>query len=91
MASAELREFKAQLQEFFGKGFIRPTASHWGYLVLFVKKKDVSFQMCIDYGKLNKVTIKKKYPILNYWFDQLRGVCGFLNIDLRYGYHQLKV
>ena len=63
MAPAELRELKAQLQELLGKGFIRPSASPWGAPVLFVKKKDGSFRMCIDYRQLNKVTIKNKYPL----------------------------
>ena len=73
MAPAELRELKAQLQELLGKGFIRPSASPWGAPVLFVKKKDGSFRMCIDFRQLNKVTIKNKYPIphIHYLFDQL--------------------
>ena len=62
MAPAKLRELKAQLQELLGKGFIRPSASTWGAPVLFVKKKDGSFWMCIDYRQLNKVTVKNKYP-----------------------------
>ncbi|WMV07336.1 hypothetical protein MTR67_000721 [Solanum verrucosum] len=90
--SAELRELKAQLQELLGKGFIRPSASSWGAPILFVKK-DGSFRMCIDYMQLNKVTIKNKYPIprINDLFDQLQGACVFSKIDLRYGYHQLKI
>ena len=64
MAPAELRELKAQLQELLNKGFIRPSASPWGAPVLFVKKKDESFRMCIDYRQLNKVTIKNKYLFL---------------------------
>ena len=63
MAPAELRELKAQLQELIGKGFIRPSASPWGDPVLFVKKKDGSFWICIDYKQLNMVNIKNKYPI----------------------------
>ena len=63
MAPAELRELKAQLQELLGKGFIRPSASPWGAPVLFVKKKEESFRMCIDYRQLNKVSIKNKYPL----------------------------
>ena len=79
MAPAELRELKAQLQELLGKGFIRPSASPWGAPVLFVKKKDGSFRMCIDYRQLNKVTIKNKYPIphIDDLFDQLQGACTF--------------
>ena len=89
MAPAELRELKAQLQELLGKGFIRPSASPWGAPVLFVKKKDASFRMCIDYRQLNKVTVKNKYPLpcIDDLFDQLQGVCTFSKIDLRYGYH----
>ena len=74
MAPADLREL-AQLQELLGKGFIRPSASPWGDHILFVKKKDGSFRMCIDYKQLNKVTIKNKYPIprIDDLFDQLQG------------------
>ena len=93
MAPAELRELKAQLQELLSKGFIRPSVSPWGAPVLFVKKKDGSFRMCIDYRQLNKVTIKNKYPLprIDDLFDQLQGACTFSKIDLRSGYHQLKI
>ncbi|XP_055814099.1 uncharacterized protein LOC129883465 [Solanum dulcamara] len=93
MAPAELRELKAQLQELLGKGFIRPSASPWGAPVLFVKKKDGSLRMCIDYRQLNKVTIKNRYPLprIDDLFDQLEGACVFSKIDLRSGYHQLKI
>ena len=93
MANAELRELKAQLQELLGKGFIRPSASPWGAPILFVKKKDGSFRMCIDYRQLNKVTTKNKYPLprIDDLFDQLQGACTFSKIDLRSGYHQLKI
>ncbi|XP_069147079.1 uncharacterized protein [Solanum lycopersicum] len=93
MAPAELRELKAQLQELLNKGFIRPSASPWGAPVLFVKKKDGSFRMCIDYRQMNKVTIKNKYPLsrIDDLFDQLQGACVFSKIDLRSGYHQLKI
>ena len=93
MAPAELRELKAQLQELLSKVFIRPSASPWGAPVLCVKKKDGSFRMCIDYRKLNKVTIKNKYPLprIDDLFDQLQGACTFSKIDLRSGYHQLKI
>ncbi|GJY38432.1 putative reverse transcriptase domain-containing protein [Tanacetum coccineum] len=75
------------------KGFIRPSHSPWGAPVLFVKKKDGSFRMCIDYRKLNKLTIKNRYPLLRIddLFDQLQGTCYFSKIDLRFGYHQLRV
>ena len=93
MAPAELRELKAQLEELLSKGFIRPSASPWGAPVLFVKKKDGSFRLCIDYRQLNKVTIKNKYPLshIDDLFDQLQGACVFSKIDLRSGYHQLKI
>ena len=92
MAPAELRELKAQLQELLGKGFIRPSASPWGAPVLFVKKKDGCFRMCIDHRQMNKVTVKNKYPLprIDDLFDQLQGACTFSKIDLRSGYHQLK-
>ncbi|KAJ9546848.1 LOW QUALITY PROTEIN: hypothetical protein OSB04_019391 [Centaurea solstitialis] len=75
------------------KGFIRPSTSPWGASVLFVKKKDGTMRMCIDYRELNKVTVKNKYPLprIDDSFDQLQGVKFFSKIDLRSGYHQLKV
>ena len=75
------------------KGYIRPSVSPWGAPVLFVKKKDGSMQVCIDYQKLNSVTIKNKYhfPRIDDLFDQLQGASMFSKIDLRSGYHQLKV
>ena len=93
MAPAELKELKIQLQELQDKGFIRPSASPWGAPALFVKKKDGSMRMCIDYRQLNKVTIKNKYPLprIDDLFDQLRGSTFFSKIDLRSGYHQLRV
>jgi hypothetical protein len=74
-------------------GFIRPSASSWGAPVLFVEKKDGSQRMCIDYRSLSEVTIKNKYPLprIEDLFDQLKGACVFLKIDLRSGYHQLKI
>jgi hypothetical protein len=93
MASTELKELKEQLQELLDRGFIRPSVSPWGALVLFVKKKDESMQLCIDYHKLNQVTIKNKYPLprIDDLFDQLKKASVFSKIDLRLGYHQLKV
>ena len=93
MAPVELKELKNQLQELLDKGFIRPSHSPWGAPVLFVKKKDGSMRMCIDYRELNKVTIKNKYPLprIDDLFDQLQGASVFSKIDLRSGYHQLKV
>ena len=75
------------------KGFVRPSVSPWGAPVLFVKKKDGSMRMCIDYRRLNQVTIKNKYPLprIDELFDQLQGASYFSKIDLRSGYHQLRV
>ncbi|GJV86074.1 putative reverse transcriptase domain-containing protein [Tanacetum coccineum] len=75
------------------KGFIRPSSSPWGAPVLFVKKKDVSFRMCIDYRELNKLTMKNRYPLprIDDLFDQLQGSSIYSKIDLRSGYHQLRV
>lgn len=93
MAPAELRELKIQLQELLDKGFIRPSMSPWGVPILFVKKKDRSLRMCVDYWQLNKATIKNKYPLprIDELFDQLQGVKVFSKIDLRSGYYQLRI
>ncbi|XP_070048007.1 uncharacterized protein [Nicotiana tomentosiformis] len=93
MAPAELKELKEQLQELLDKGFIQPSVPPWGAPVLFVKKKDGSMRMCIDYRQLNKVTVKNKYPLpcIDDLFDQLQGARVFSKIDLRSGYHQLKI
>ena len=75
MAPAELKELKEKLQELLDKGFIRPSISPWGAPVMFVKKKDGTLRLCIDYRKLNKVTIKNRYPLpmIDDLFDQLQG------------------
>ena len=93
MAPAELKELKIQLQELLDLGFIRPSYSPWGAPVLFVKKKDGTLRMCIDYRELNKFTIKNKYPLprIDDLFDQLQGKTVFSKIDLRSGYHQLRI
>ncbi|KAI3792869.1 hypothetical protein L2E82_06760 [Cichorium intybus] len=93
LAPSEMKEMVSQLQELLNKSFIRPSSSPWGAPVLFVKKKDGSMRMCIDYRELNKVTIKNKYPLprIDDLFDQLQGASCFSKIDLRSGYHQLKV
>ncbi|KAL0558700.1 hypothetical protein IC582_003280 [Cucumis melo] len=93
MAPAELKELKVQLQELLDKGFIRPSVSPWGAPVLFVKKKDGSMHLCIDYRELNKVTVKNRYPLprIDDLFDQLQGATVFPKIDLRSGYHQLRI
>ncbi|GJV32192.1 putative reverse transcriptase domain-containing protein, partial [Tanacetum coccineum] len=88
-----MKELSDQLQELSNKGFIRPSSSPWGAPVLFVKKKDGSFRMCIDYRELNKLTVKNRYPLLRIYdlFDQLQGSIVYSKIDLRSGYHQLRV
>ena len=88
-----MQELSNQLQELQDKGFIRPSHSPWGAPVLFVKKKDGLFWMCIDYRELNKLTIKNRYPLprIDDLFDQLQGSRYFSKIDLRSGYHQLRV
>ncbi|KAD7116645.1 hypothetical protein E3N88_03913 [Mikania micrantha] len=88
-----MQELSNQLQELLDKGFIRPSFSPWGAPVLFVKKKDLSFRMCIDYRELNKVTIKNRYPLprIDDSFDQLQGSSYYSKIDLRSGYHQLRI
>ncbi|KAJ9557024.1 hypothetical protein OSB04_011638 [Centaurea solstitialis] len=93
LAPPELQERSNQLQELSEKGFIRPSNSPWGAPILFVKKKDGSHRMCIDYRELNKVTIKNRYPLhrIDDLFDQLQGAAWFSKIALRSGYHQLKV
>ncbi|KAA0033327.1 pol protein [Cucumis melo var. makuwa] len=93
MASAELKELKVQLQELLDKGFIRPSVSPWGAPVLFVKKKDGSMRLCINYRELNKVTVKNHYPLpkIDDLFHQLQGATVFSKIDLRSGYRQLRM
>jgi hypothetical protein len=93
LAPSEMRELSSQLQELTEKGFVRPSSSPWGAPVLFVKKKDGSFRMCIDYRELNKLTVKNRYPLprIDDLFDQLQGATCFSKIDLRSGYHQLRV
>ncbi|GJR74857.1 putative reverse transcriptase domain-containing protein [Tanacetum coccineum] len=93
LAPTELQELSTQLQELSDKGFIRPSSSPWGAPVLFVKKKDGSFRMCIDYRELNKLTVKNRYPLprIDDLFDQLQGSRVYSKIDLRSGYHQLRV
>ncbi|GJZ52147.1 putative reverse transcriptase domain-containing protein [Tanacetum coccineum] len=93
LAPSEMLELSNQLKELQEKGFIRPSHSPWGAPVLFVKKKDGSMRMCIDYRELNKLTIKNRYllPRIDDLFDQLQGACCFSKIDLHSGYHQLRV
>jgi hypothetical protein len=93
MPPAELAELKKQLQELLDKGFIRPSTSPWGCPALFVKKKDESMRLCVDYRPLNVVTIKNKYPLprIDVLFDQLVGAKVFSKIGLRSVYHQIKI
>ncbi|XP_022157398.1 uncharacterized protein LOC111024105 [Momordica charantia] len=93
MAPVELKELKLQLEELLDKGLIRPSVSPWGAPVLFVKKKDNSMQLCIDYRELNKVMVKNKYPLprIDDLFYQLQGANVFSKIDLCSGYHQLRL
>ncbi|GJV48579.1 putative reverse transcriptase domain-containing protein [Tanacetum coccineum] len=93
LAPSEMKELSEQLQELSDKGFIIPSSSPWGAPVLFVKKNDGSFWMCIDYQELNKLTVKNHYPLprIDDVFDQLQGSNVYSKIDLRSGYHQLRV
>jgi hypothetical protein len=89
----ELVELKKQIVELQSKGFICPSSSPWGAPVLFVEKKDGTQQICMDYRSLNEVAIKNKYPLpwIKHLFDQMKGASVFSKIDLRSGYHQLKI
>ncbi|GKB06655.1 putative reverse transcriptase domain-containing protein [Tanacetum coccineum] len=93
LAPSEMEELSTQLQELSDKGFIRPSSLPWGAPVLFVKKIDGSFRMCIDYRELNKLTVKNRYPLLGIddLLDQLQGSSVYSKIDLRSGYHQIRV
>jgi hypothetical protein len=93
MTTPELAELKKHIKGLLEKGFIRPSSSPWGAPVIFVPKKDGTQNLCVDYHALNEVTVKNNYPLLRIddLFDQLHGVCVFSKIDLRSGYHQLKV
>jgi hypothetical protein len=93
MPPEELAELKKQLQELLDKGYIHPSSSPWGCPALFVQKKDGSLRLCVDYRPLNAVTIKNKYPLprIDVLLDQLAGAKVFSKIDLRSGYHQIKI
>jgi hypothetical protein len=93
MATPDLAELKEHIKELLEKGFIRPSSSPWGAPVIFVPKKDGTQRLCMDYPAMNEVTVKNKYPLprIDDLFDQLCGACVFSNIDLRSGYHQLKI
>jgi hypothetical protein len=93
MSPVELKELKIQLQGLLDKGYIQPSISPWGCSALFVEKKDKELRLCVDYRPLNAVTIKNKYPLphIDILFDQLAGAQVFSKIDLRSGYHQIKI
>ncbi|GJR14767.1 putative reverse transcriptase domain-containing protein [Tanacetum coccineum] len=93
LAPSKMKELSEQLQELSDKGFIRPSSSPWGAQVLLVKKKDRLFRICIDYRELNKLTVKNRYPLprIDDLFDQFQGSNIYSKIDLRSGYHQLRV
>jgi hypothetical protein len=93
MPMNELVELKKQIAELQAKWFIRLSTSLWGAPVLFVEKKDGTQRMCVDYHSLNEVTIKNKYPLpwIEDLFDQMKGANVFSEIDLRSGYHQLRI
>jgi hypothetical protein len=93
MPPKELAELKIQLQELLDKGYVRPSSSPWGCPGIFVIKKDHTLRLCVDYHPLNEVTIKNKYPLprIDLLFDQLAGAKVFSKIDLRSGYHQIKI
>ncbi|GJZ78961.1 putative reverse transcriptase domain-containing protein [Tanacetum coccineum] len=93
LAPSEMKDLSEQLKELSDKGFIRPSSSPWGASVLFVKKKDGSFRVCIDYQELNKLTVKNRYPLprIDDLFDQVQGSSVYSKINLRSGYHQLRV
>jgi hypothetical protein len=93
MTPKELAELKIHLNKLLDKGYIHPSSSPWGCPTLFVKKKDESWRLCVDYWPLNAVTVKNKYPLprIDTLFDQLAGAKVFFKVDLRLGYHQIKI
>jgi hypothetical protein len=93
MSTPELKELQMHLEELMKRGYICPSVSHWGAPVLFVKKKDGTLILCIDFRQLNKVTVKNKFPLpwIDDLFDQLNDAKIFSKIDLRSGYHQVRI
>ena len=87
----EINKLKLQFQELIDKNYVRPSVSHWGAPVLFVKKKYMTLRLCIDYRQLNKITIKNRYPLpcIDDLFDKIHRATIFSKIDLRSGYHQV--
>src|SRR5574344_1985406 len=93
MGVKELEKLKEELRALLAKGYIRPSSAPWGAPVLFMDKKDGTQRLCVDYRALKEVTIKNKYPLprIDDLFDQLKGAKVFSKIDLRSGYHQLRI
>jgi hypothetical protein len=93
MTPKELAELKVQFNELLDKGYIHPSSSPWGCPALFMKKKDQSLRLYVDYRPLNAITIKNKYPLprIDILFDKLAGARVFFNVDLYLGYHQIKI
>jgi hypothetical protein len=93
MTPKELAELKVQWKELLDKGYIRPSSSPWGCPIIIIKKKDQSLRLCVDYRPLNVIIIKNKYPLshINILFDQLASAKVFSKVDLRSGYHQIKI
>ena len=93
MPPKELVELKIQLQELLDKGYVRPSSSPWGCPAIFVRKKDQTLRLCVDCRPLNEITMKNKYPLpcIDLLFDQLAGAKVFSKIDIRSGYHQIKI
>jgi hypothetical protein len=93
MATPELAELKEHIKELLEKGFIHPSSSSWEAPVIFVPEKEGIQKLCMDYRALNEITTKNKYPLarIHDLFDQLHGACVFSKINLRSGYHQLKI
>jgi hypothetical protein len=93
MTTPKLCELKMQLKELLELGLIRPSVSPWGAPEIFVKKKDGSLRLCVDYRDLNCATVKNRYPMprIDDLFDQMKGATVFSNINLRSGYHQLRI
>jgi hypothetical protein len=93
MTPKEVAELKVQLKELLDKGYIHPSSSPWGCPTLFVKKKDQSLRLCVDYQSLNAVTVKNEYPLpcIDILFDQLAGAKVFSKVNLHSGYHQIKI
>jgi hypothetical protein len=89
----ELAELKIQLKDLLDKSYISKSSTPWGFLTLFVKKKDEALRLCVDYRLLNAITIKNKYPLphIDILFDELVGAQVFFKIDLRFGYDQIKI